>query len=332
MANQEKEKLVIRKQIPMIRATAIPLEDKYSFQVLTKGQINEDPFSLPPIRDIFMPPDNRGLEYDFETVKHDPFDGEVFVLGQRNEQNKIVIDNLDPKKGSFWLNFSGLNEANSASKRFYLDQGKSGMVNNTEEIVFSTIDNFPQFFDGDLGDNAVKKIINNICSNLVIEGQIIDGDNQKYIDYALHKYRGINKGGYSEQGKKSHIGTVILNVIDDLIEERGIMKQYSPTLAILLVEQQIEQRFLKDLQKDFIKSVAEQLQPHFFNLEQLEKSLLKSLKKYFGFPIFRCFPIKQSAEEIKRTMSKINRVIKEFGNWNPNEAVNIVNELMIRTK
>ena len=177
MTATNQEKLIVRKQIPIIRVIASPLEDEYSLQELKEGHIKKDPFMLPPIRDVFMPSNKPGLEYDYETVRFNPFDGEVFVLGQRDEQSKIATDNLDPNKESFWLNFSRLDGAYSATKRFYLDQGKSAVVNNTEEIIFSTIDDFPQFFDGDLGDKAVGKIVNNIFSNLAAKEQIYNVDN-----------------------------------------------------------------------------------------------------------------------------------------------------------
>jgi len=325
MTAVNQEKLVVRKQIPMITVTTSPLEDKYFFEELKEGHIKKDPFQLPPIRDVYEPLIRR------ETVRFNPFDGEVFVLGQKKEQNQITIDRLDPQKESFWINFSRLDDAYSASKRFYLDQGKSAIVNNTEEIIFSTIDNFPQFFESDINEQAVRSIVNNICINLIAKGQIIDGDNQEYIKHALHNHRGIRNGHYSEQEKKSRLGSVVLDVINDLIEKRGVIKYYSPTLANLLVEQQIEQQFMLGFQKDFTRSIVKQLHPHYYDLQQIEKSLLQTLKKYFSFPIFRCTPIKQSAEGIQKAILKINRIIQEFGDYNPNKAMDLINELMIKT-
>lgn len=310
--------VLIRKQIPIAYIDLIPKER----QII-------DPFMLPPIKDVFAPRDNPGLEIDHETVRFNPFNGEIFILIQKNEQNQIVIDRLDPQRESFWLNFSRLDEAYSTSKRIYFDQGKSAVVDSTEEIIFSIIDDFPQFFNGDLHNKVVKDIVNNICANLMTKGQIIDGDNQKYINYALHKYGGIKRGDYSEQEKKSRVGSVVLNVINDLIEERGTTKHYSPTLANLLVEQQIEQRFLEGLRMDFAKSIEEQLHPHFYDLEQLKKSLSELDKKYFGFPIFRCAFAKQSAEKIKKTILEINKIINEFSDWNPGRAVNIINDFIM---
>ena len=288
-----------------------------------------DPYMLPPIRDVFVPRDNPGLEIDHETVKFNPFNGEISMLIQKNEQNQIVIDGLDPQRESFWLNFSRLDEAYSTSKNIYFDQGKSAVVDGTEKIIFSTIDDFPQFFNGNLHNKVVKEIVNNICADLMTQGQIVDGDDQKYINYTLHKYGGIKRGDYSEQEKKSRLGSVVLDVINDLIEERGTKKNYSPTLANLLVEQQIEDRFLTSLRKDFAKSIEEQLHPHFWDLEQLKKSLSELDKKYFGFTIFRCAFAKQSAEKIKKTILEINKIIDEFSNWNPGRAMNIINDLIM---
>ncbi|MFH0979427.1 MAG: hypothetical protein V1803_00550 [Candidatus Roizmanbacteria bacterium] len=320
----KQERLVVQKQIPIIRVRASPLEDKYSFQELKEGHIKKDPFSLPPLRDVYEPLIGR------ETVRFSPFDGEIFVLGQGNEQSQIVIDNLDPKKESFWLNFSRLDDAYSASKKFYLDQGKSAVVNNTEEIIFSAIDNFPQFFEGNLNEKAVTNIINNICSNLVAKEKIIDGENQEYIYHALHNYRGIRTGHYSEQEERSRLGAVVLDIVNDLIRQKGIedQQEYSPTLAVLLVEQQIERRFLQSLEKDFTNSITEQLHSHDDDLLELKTRLLESFKKYFGFPIFRCDPIKQSAEEIKKTILIINKIIDDFGDWNAVEAMNEVKKLI----
>jgi len=288
-----------------------------------------DPYMLPPIRDVFAPQNNPGLEIDHETVKFNPFDGEISILIQKNEQDQIEIDRLDPQKESFWLNFSRLDEAYSTSKKIYFDQGKSAVVDSTEEIIFSTIDDFPQFFNGDLHNKVVKDIVNNICADLMTQGQIIDGDNQKYIDYALHKYGGIKRGDYSEQEKKSRVGSVVLDVVNDLIEERGTKKNYSPTLANLLVEQQIEDRFLTSLRNDFTKSIEEQLHPHFWDLEQLKKSLLGLNKKYFDFPIFRCAPIRQSAKKIEEAILEINKIISEFSSYNAVRAVKIIKDFIM---
>jgi len=310
---------IVRKGIPVMN---INLE-----QIMGRERI--DPFILPPIRDVFAPRDNPGLEIDHETVRFNPFNGEIFMLGQKNEQDQIEIDKLNPQRESFWLNFSQLDEACSTSKKIYLDQGKPAVVDSTEEVIFSTIDNFPQFFNGDLHNKVVKDIVNNICVNLMTGGQITDGDNQKYIDYALHRYGGIKRGDYSEQEKKSRVGSVIINVINDLIEERGTKKNYSPTLANLLVEQQIEQRFLEGLRMDFNKSIQGQLHSHFRDLEQLKKSLSELGKKYFGFTIFRCAFAKQSAEKIKKTILEINKIIDEYSYWNPGRAMNIINDFIM---
>lgn len=313
MTAASNERLMIRKQIPIM---VINIEPKERFTTTI------DPFKLPPIRDVYEPLIRR------ETVRFNPFNGEIFVLGQRNEQSKIVIDKLDPQKESFWINFSRLDDACSTSKKFYHDQGKSAVVDYTEGIIFSAIDNLPQFLEGNLDEKAVRNIINNICLNLVVKGKIKDGDNQEYIKHALHNHRGIRNGHYSEQERKSRLGSVVLDVINDLIGERGITENYSPTLANLLVEQQIEQRFLLGLQKDFAKSIIEQLQPHYFNLKQIESSLLQTLKKYFNFPIFRCAPLKQSAQEIKKAILKINKVITEYADYNPNKAMDLISKLM----
>lgn len=301
---------------------ALPVMDNNQNLLEVHNKI--DPFSLPPIRDVYEPLIGR------ETVRFNPFDGEIFILGQRNKQGQIIIDKLEPKKKSFWINFSHLDGAYSTSKKFYLEQGKHKVIENTEGIISSVIDNFPQFFEGDLNEQAVRNIINIICLNLVIKGKIKDGDNQTYIEHALHNHRGIRNGHYSEQENKSRLGSVVLDIINDLINKRGKSKNYSPILANLFVEQQIEKKFLLDLEKDFKKSISENLQPHFSSLKEIEKSLLQTFKKYFGYSIFRCSPIKQSAEVIQKGILEINRIIKEFGDWNPNKAMDKISELMIR--
>ena len=63
-------------------------------QRLVEVQTKIDPFKLPPIRDVYEPLIRR------ETVRFNPFDGEVYILGQRNDKNQIAIDKLDPQKGS----------------------------------------------------------------------------------------------------------------------------------------------------------------------------------------------------------------------------------------
>ncbi|MEK7597349.1 MAG: hypothetical protein AAB441_01755 [Patescibacteria group bacterium] len=283
-----------------------------------------DPSMLPPIRDVYEP------LIKYETVRFNPKNGRISIFCQRNEQNQIVIDKLDPQKESFWLNFSHLNEAYSTSKKHVL-QDKTITIDNTEEIILSTIDNFPQFFEGNLNEEAVKNIINKICSNLIVKGQIIDGDNQEYIRYTLHNHRGIRNEPYSKQEKKSRVGSVVLDVINDLIQKRGKIEHYSPTLANLFVEQQIEGRFLQNLKDDFIKSIGEQLKPHFNELQQLKKNLSELDEKYFGFPIFRCASIKQFTEEIKKTILRINKVIDENSHWNASNAMDEINTLVKNT-
>ena len=98
MTAVNQERLVVRRQIPIIRVTASLLKDKYLLQELKEGHMKKDPSMLPPIRDVYEPLIRR------ETVRFNPFDGEVFVLGQRNEQNQILIDKLNPQKENFWLN------------------------------------------------------------------------------------------------------------------------------------------------------------------------------------------------------------------------------------
>ena len=86
---------IVRKGIPVMN---INLE-----QIMGRERI--DPFILPPIRDVFAPRDNSGLEIDHETVRFNPFNGEIFMLGQKNEQDQIEIDKLNPQRESFWLIF-----------------------------------------------------------------------------------------------------------------------------------------------------------------------------------------------------------------------------------
>lgn len=312
------ERYVVGKQIPIRN---INLKSREAQKII-------DPYMFPPIRDVFVPLNNPGLEIVYETVRFNPFNGEIFMLAQENEQDQIEIDKLNPKRESFWFNFSNLNEACTVSKEIYLNQGKLEVVDGTEKVVSSTIDYFPQFVNGDLHEEIVKGIINNICINLMAKGQIEDGDNQKYIDYTLHRYRGIRKGDYSEQEKKSHVGSVVQNIINNLIEERGTTKQYSPTLANLLVEHQIEKRFLLNLEKDFVKSIGELLHPHFYDLQQLKKSLLELNNKYFVFPIFRCASAHQSAGEIKKTVSEIAKIIDNYSSWNSVFAMQQIIQLM----
>lgn len=304
------ERPIIGKQLPIV--------DKG--QKLIEIRTKIDPFSLPPIRDVYEPLIRR------ETVRFNPFDGEIFILGQRDKQGQVTIDKFNPKKEIFWINFSCLDEATSTLKEFYHNHGKHKIVENTEEIISSVIDVFPQFFEGDLNEQLVKSIVSVICSTLVLKGKIKEADNQEYIKHALHNHRGIRNGHYSEQENKSRLGSVVLDIINDLIAERGITKYYSPTLANLLVEQQIEKQFITSLQEDFTKSI-EQLLPHGIDLKILKNEFLELLKKYFNYPIFRCAPIKQSAEEIRKTILKINKLIDEFGDWNPKIVIEDVESL-----
>jgi|GEM_PF-6800975 len=331
MTAVNQERLLVGKQSPVFNVAIT--DGDYLLQKQEKIEINRDPFSFPPIRDVFEP------LIRYETVRFNPFDGEVFLLSQRNEQNQIVIDGLDLKKESFWLIFSRLDEASSFCKRLYLDQNKSTAVNNTEEIVFSVIDNFPQFLNYNLNEAATVEIIDRIYSKLLAKGKISQGGNYEYIRRALYHYRGIRKWHYSEQEEKSRLGTVVLDVIDDLIKQRESIRPvgsrkdyyYSSALAILLVEQQIEARFFQNLEEEFTASFEQNLQPHYEeNLKPLEESLLRILHKYFDFPIFRCASVRQTAEEIRKAIFKINTIIDKYDWYNPNQSIEEIGKLICK--
>jgi hypothetical protein len=285
-------------------------------------RIKIDPIRLPPLRDVYEPFIRN------ETVRFNPTNGEIFIFCQKNERGQIAIDNFVPQKESPWLSSIDLNAACAISEKFISEDG-SKIIDNTGEVIQSTVDDFPQFFSHDLDEKEVTSIITRICSNLVQKKLITDENNQDYIKDTLHNYRGIRSGHYSNQEKKSRLGSVVLDVVNDLIKERGKVGHYSPALAILLVEQQIENRFFKSLIGDFSISIGEQLKPNFNNLQGFKKSLLELEKKYFSFPIFRCAFAKQSAEKIKKTILEINKIIDEFSDWNPGRAVNIINDFIM---
>jgi len=213
-----KERLIIEKQIPIQAINTEPKEKRLTI----------DPFSLPPIRDVFEP------LISVETVRFNPFNGEVFVLGQKNEQNQTEIDNLDPKKQSFWLNYSRLDDACSACKGFYTERGRSGLVENTEEVIDSVIGNLPQLSEAKLNESIVLELITDIHSKLLSKGIIFEGENYEYFRRALYYFRGIRRWHYSEEEKKSRLVAAFLNIVNDLIGEKGKdPEDYSPTLVNL---------------------------------------------------------------------------------------------------
>ena len=292
--------------------------------ILLKKQIERikiDPIKLPPLRDVYEPFIKN------ETVRFNPANGEIFIFCQKNERDQIVIDNFVPQKEKPWLSSIDLNAACAISEKFIFEDG-SKITDNTGEVVQSTVDDFPQFFNRDLDEKEVAGIIKRICSNLVQKKLIADENNQDYIRYVLHNYRGIRRGRYSRQEERSRLGSVVLDVVDDLIKKRGKVGHYSPALAILFVEQQVENRFFQSLIGDFSKSIGEQLKPDFNSLQKFKKSLLELEKKYFSFPIFRCAPINQLTKEIEKTILEINKVIDENSHCNVSKAIGEIGELV----
>lgn len=269
-----------------------------------------DPIRFPPLRDVYYP---KQLE---EAVRFSPLTGEVFVFGKHGKDRFNYIDKLTLTSSKaheqVWFEFKNISDAYGFCKDLYLRRGLSNIVDYTEDLVQRVIPFLPQITSDPLNEKKVKELFTGAFDQLIkprnqLPSLAEEQDLELVLNSLMHNWRGIRRQKYPEFLTRSHLGSVFLDAINDILNYQNRGDDFSITLATLLIEQYTEKAVMDDIAlrlsrgKDVVAT---------FQSVQKTRESLHEIEQMLKFEFFKVAPYRNFAAYILGHLRGIDDIKK----------------------
>lgn len=289
--------------LPAISVSFETSNGRAVFEKIAKPKI--DPIRFPPLRDVYQPRQSE------ESVRFNPLTGEVFVFGKHGKDGLSYIDKLTPSPGKaheqVWFGFRDISDAYGFCKDLYLRHGLSNIVNYTEDLVQRVMPFLPQITVDSLNEQKVRELFTSAFNQLVgsrfqLPKLAEKQELEPVIESLIHNWRGIRRQKYPDFLKRSHLGAVFLDAIDDILINQNKGDDFSKTLATLLIEQYTEKAAIDEITLK-LKRGEDVIASH-ESVQKTRKSL-QEVEQMISFEFFKVAPYRNSVAYILGHLSGI---------------------------